>query len=115
VGTLRENIAGESPGAAEFLSPEAAELEREQEMGGVILPVAAAARQKPVAAKISQQFDPHPTVVLGSGPNRPLFISVHSQREIVQALAWKSALYIWGGPILTLFCFWYLLSRFGSQ
>jgi E3 Ubiquitin ligase len=108
MGMLRENTSG----AENFLSPEAAALEREQELGGVV-PVGAGAR-RPVAAT-SAQFDLHPTVVLGSAPGRPLFLSVRSQREIVQWLAWRSELYIWGGPILTLFCFWYLLNRLGYQ
>jgi len=110
MGTLRENASGHS--TENFLSPEAAELEREQELGGV-MPVGAGG-YKPAAAT-SAQFDLHPTVVLGSAPNRPLFLSVRSQREIAQWLAWKSALYIWGGPSLTLLCFWYLLGRFGYQ
>jgi hypothetical protein len=108
MGTLRENTSG----AGNFLSPEAAALERDQEMGGVV-PVGMGARRP--AAATSAQFDLHPTVVLGSSPSRPLFLSVRSQREIVQWLAWKSALYIWGGPALTLLCFWYLLRRLGYQ
>jgi hypothetical protein len=115
MGTLRESTAEEWTGATGVLSPKAAELQREEEIGGVMLPVPSTAGQKPVAAKVSEQFDLHPNVVLGNGPNRPLFISVRSQREIVQALAWKSALCIWGGPILTLCCFWYLLTRLGYQ
>jgi hypothetical protein len=107
MGVLRENATGASE---KFLSPEAAALEREQELGGVV-PVGAGAH-KSIAAT-SAQFDLHPTVVLGGAPNRPLFLSLRSQREIVQSLAWKSGLYIWGGPILTLFCFWYLLTRLG--
>jgi hypothetical protein len=74
--------------------------------------LARAARPAPVSPA---QFDLHPTVILGSTPDRPLFISARSQREIVQALAWGSAMYIWGGPILTLVCFWYLLTRLGYQ
>jgi hypothetical protein len=105
MGTLRENTSG----TENFLSPEAADLEREQELGGV-MPVGTGVR-KPAAT--SAQFDLHPKVALGSAPNRPLFISVRSQREIVQWLAWKSALFIWGGPMLTLLCFWYLLGRLG--
>jgi hypothetical protein len=115
MGTLRESTAEEWTGATGVLSPEAAELQREEEIGGVMLPVASAARQKPVAVKVSQPFDLHPKVVLGNGPNQPLFISIRSQHEIVHRLAWKSALYIWGGPMLTLFCFWYLLSRLSYQ
>lgn len=107
MGTLRENTAE----AAKFLSPEAAELEREQEMGGV-MQARTAGRRTPDPVRPAP-FDLHPTVVLGSVPSRPLFLSTSSQREIVQRLAWKSVLYIWGGPVLTLFCLWYLLTRLG--
>jgi len=113
MGTLRENSSAELASSAKFLSPEAAELEREQEIGGVVPSGTAGGRR--FAPLNSAQFDLHPTVVLGSAPSRTLFLSVRSQRDIVQALAWKSAFYIWGGPILTLFCFWYLLSRLGYQ
>ena len=113
MGTLRENATEKSSGTVQFLSAEAAELQREEEMGGVVLPGAATARVQPAATKVSAEFDLHPAVVLGSQPGHPLFISTRSQREIVQALAWKSTLFIWAGPILTLLCFWYLLSRLG--
>jgi hypothetical protein len=115
MGTLREITAKDTAGAAAgVLSSEAADLQRLEELGGVTLPISAADRRQPAVAKVSEQFDLHPAVALGNGPNHPLFISVRSQREIVLALAWKSAVYIWGGPILTLTCFWYLLSRFGN-
>lgn len=107
MGTLRESTPADFAG---FLSPEAAELQSEEELGGVILPGAAA---KPAKTTLSQKFDLHPATVLGSTPQRKLFISTRSQREIVQALGMQSTLYIWGGPILTLVCFWYLLNRLG--
>ncbi|HXY16128.1 MAG TPA: GIDE domain-containing protein [Terriglobales bacterium] len=110
MGTLRENPEKKSDGSSQFLSAEAAELQSEQEIGGVILPGAAAARPK-LSAKTSEEFDLSPAVVLRGAPNRPLFISARSQREIIQVLAWQSAFCIWGGPILTLVCFWYLLER----
>jgi len=108
MGTLGEN----SSTVANFLSPEAAELEREQELGGVMLPAGAVVAPK-LNAVNAAQFDAHPKMALGGAKDRPLFFSVRSQREIVQDLTWKSALYIWGGPILTLLCFWYLLGRLG--
>jgi hypothetical protein len=112
MGMLRENTATESADRPQFVSREAAALQRDQELGGVILPGAAVARKKPVNVDAAEQFDVHPPVVLGgNGSNHPLFLSCRSQREVVQALAWQSAFYIWGGPILSLFCFWYLLRR----
>ncbi|MBV8053200.1 MAG: hypothetical protein JOZ80_18575 [Acidobacteriaceae bacterium] len=110
MGTLREYKPEDSP-STQFLSAEAADLQREEEIGGVILPGSMVTQQKTVPTK---EFDLHPKVVLGSSPSRPLFLSPRSQIEIVQDLAWKSAVYIWGGPALTLFCFWYLLSRLGA-
>jgi E3 Ubiquitin ligase len=110
MGTLRETTPEDSSGSNRFLSAEAAELQREEEIGGVILPGSVATRQKTVPQK---QFDVAPKVVLGSSTNRPLFLSARSQRAIVQDLAWRSAFYIWAGPLLTLFCFWYLLSTLG--
>ncbi|HKW66527.1 MAG TPA: GIDE domain-containing protein [Terriglobales bacterium] len=60
-------------------------------------------------------FDLHPPVVLMKGTHNPAFlISWHSQRDLLSELAWKSTLYIWGGPILTLVSVGFVLSRFGS-
>lgn len=111
MGTLRENLGNE---AAEFLSAEAADLERRGEME-TDLPGAVISRQTDIArsSKPSAEFDLHPSVVLAGSRNRPLFISGYRRSEIVETLALRSALYIWGGPILTLICFWYLLSRLG--
>jgi hypothetical protein len=59
-------------------------------------------------------FDLHPPVVLMKGSHNPAFlISWHSQRDLLTELNWKSALYIWGGPILTLVSVGFVLSRFG--
>jgi hypothetical protein len=65
-------------------------------------------------AKPAVPFDLHPPVVLMKGTHNPAFlISWHSQRDLLSELAWKSALYIWGGPILTLVSVGFVLSRFG--
>jgi hypothetical protein len=56
-------------------------------------------------------FDPHPPVVLMKGMNNKTFlISWRSQREVVRALGWKSALMIWGGPALALLSLYVFLS-----
>lgn len=56
----------------------------------------------------------HPSVAIGKGTNHEFFmISWHSQREVVQSLAWKSALCIWGGPALTLACVYFLVLSLG--
>jgi E3 ubiquitin ligase len=58
-------------------------------------------------------LDPHPPVVLMKGTHDPAyFISWRSQRDVVNSLGWKSALMIWGGPALTLFCIYLLLANF---
>jgi hypothetical protein len=59
-------------------------------------------------------FPTHPSVVLAKGPGHdPFAISSQSQRDIVRALAWKSSLFIWGGPLLTLICAYFLAKVFG--
>lgn len=59
-------------------------------------------------------FDLHPPVVVMKGMNDPaFFISWRSQRDVVKALGWKSSLMIWGGPVLTLACVYFLLAHFG--
>lgn len=39
----------------------------------------------------------------------PLIISCRSPKEVVESLAWKSTLYIWGGPVLALTSLYLLL------
>jgi E3 Ubiquitin ligase len=59
------------------------------------------------------EFDLHPPVVLMKGHHEPAFlISWRSQREVVQSLGWKSALLIWGGPLLALACIYFLLAYY---
>lgn len=50
-------------------------------------------------------FDYHPPVILTKGKG-PFIISSRSERELVAKLNWKSLLYIWGGPIATLWGLW---------
>jgi hypothetical protein len=60
-----------------------------------------------------EPFDPHPPVVLMKGSRSPaFFISWRSQRDVVESLAWKSALMIWGGPALTLLSLYFVLMHF---
>jgi len=66
------------------------------------------------AAPAPEQFDLHPPTVLMKGAHDPaFFISWRSQRDVVKALGWKSALMIWGGPALTLLCVYILAGQFG--
>jgi hypothetical protein len=65
-------------------------------------------------AKSATQFNMNPTVAICKGTNHEFFmISWHSQREVLQSLAWKSALCIWGGPALTLACVYFLILSLG--
>jgi hypothetical protein len=60
-----------------------------------------------------EQFNLRPPVVLMKGSHDPaFFISWRSQRDVVKSLGWKSALMIWGGPILTLLCMYILALHF---
>jgi hypothetical protein len=61
----------------------------------------------------AEEFDLHPPVVLMRGTHNPaFFMSWRSQRDVVQALSWKSTSMIWGGPALTLLCVYILLEYF---
>lgn len=116
MGMLRENsgAVGSGHGDAGFLSPEAADLERRGEMEAD-WPGADSGTKANLSqiSRPSAEFDLHSPVVLAGTGNRPLFLSSSSQGEIVRTLALRSGLYIWGGPILTLICFWYLLKQLG--
>lgn len=59
-------------------------------------------------------FEMRPAVVLMKGENQAVFfISWRSQKEIVNSLGWESTAMIWGGPVLTLGCLYYVFARFG--
>lgn len=65
------------------------------------------------SAAPESDFNLHPPVVLMKGTHDPaFFISWRSQRDVVKSLGWKSTLMIWGGPLLTLLCTCYVLSKF---
>jgi len=55
------------------------------------------------------EFDLHPPVILMKGS--PFLISNRSQRELISDLSWKSIVYIWGGPIVTLLGVWGILKH----
>jgi hypothetical protein len=80
-------------------------------------PAATAAAPAPALASPPQAdtaFDPHPKTVLMRGENDASFlISWRSQKEVVSELGWKSAFYIWGGPLLLLLSAYVLLQQFG--
>jgi len=77
-------------------------------------PVATTGGGAAAAAPAPEQFDLHPPTVVMKGAHEPaFFISWRSQRDVVKSLGWKSALMIWGGPALTLFCVHILAVEFG--
>jgi hypothetical protein len=66
------------------------------------------------ASSPPESWDPHPPVVLMKGTNNPAFlISWRSQGAVLNSLAWKSTLMIWGGPALTLVCLYLLAAQLG--
>src|SRR5881398_2239978 len=55
------------------------------------------------------EFDLHPPVILMK--RSPFIISNRSQREVISDLSWKSVVYIWGGPAVTLLGVWGILKH----
>ena len=113
-GTLRENpwsqprLQGQESAARigpGFLSATAADVQRRRAFES--LDPAAPSGAIPPS---THQFNLYPSVILTKGSS-PFFVSNCSQYELVQSLAVQSALYIWGGPLLTLFCSYWLLQR----
>jgi E3 Ubiquitin ligase len=82
---------------------------------GITTPAAWAAAQVTSTAgatsTATNDFDPHPAVVLMKGKNNPTFlISWRSQRDLARSLGWKCTLMIWGGPALALLSLYVLLA-----
>ena len=53
-----------------------------------------------------------PTVICKGEHNPAFYISWRSQKEIVSELSTRSTLFIFGGPVLSALCLWYLLAYF---
>jgi len=81
-----------------FLSRAAADLQRRESLDAMGVPVP---RYTPRVAD-EQLFETNPPVLLRAGSGQPFFLSRHSPRAVVKELAWKSSIYIWGGPLLAL-------------
>jgi hypothetical protein len=118
LGTLRENPGRKSAAdcmahgiSQGFLSAAAADLQRRAALES-ILPPGSSLPPMPQARPAETEFDLNPPVVLMKGTSgEPFFISWRSQREVVDELAWRSVLYIWGGPVLALAGLWLLVSH----
>ncbi len=122
LATLRENPGVESAadglaghavqGGQGFLSAAAADLQRRAAIEAM-LPSGSAVPPIPKTPPVeTDAFDLNPPVVLmKSTSGEPFFISWRRQHDVVQELAVRSALYIWGGPVLALAGLWLLVSR----
>ncbi len=113
VGTLLEN-----PGAQKLTSSEDSELSR---IGpGFVSHDEAELRRReafvaldptlPSGATQDREFNLHPATILTQG-NCPFIVSNRSQHEVVSRLGWKSLLFIWGGPLWTLWAVWEVLGH----
>lgn len=113
VESAADGLAGDAAqGEQGFLSAAAADLQRRAAIESM-LPPGSAVPPIPKAPPIENEaFDLNPPVVLMKGiSGEPFFISWRSQRVVIEELAVRSVLYIWGGPILALFGLWLLVSR----
>ena len=122
LGTLRENPGLESAadclarGNAQreqgCLSAAAADLQRRAAIESMLPPGSAAPPMPQTRLVETDAFDLNPPVVLMKGiSGEPFFISWRSQRDVVEELAWRSVLYIWGGPVLALAGLWLLVDH----
>ena len=119
LGTLRENPGLESAAdcmahgiSQGFLSAAAADLQRRAAIESILPPASALPPMQPARPVETETFDLNPPVVLMKGTSGdPFFISWRSQRDVVEELAWRSVLYIWGGPVLALAGLWLLVNH----
>lgn len=95
-----------------YLSREAADLQRYEQYDaqGVRDPELTA---RPTGVAIA--FDEHPSMLLSAGDRRnPFVLSRQTPQRIINDLARRSTLSIWGGPVLTLLSLALLLKHLGS-
>lgn len=96
LGMLRENRAGEN----RYLSAEAADLQRREEMEAMGVPES----ELPKAdSRIAPGFDLSPETVVGKGRDRrPFVLSRETPRGMIEGMARSVVFDIWGGPALAL-------------
>ena len=119
LGTLRENPGLESAAdcmahgiSQGFLSAAAADLQRRAAIESILPPASSLPPMQQARSVATETFDLNPPVVLMRGTSGgPFFISWRSQRDVVEELAWRSVLYIWGGPVLALAGLWLLVNH----
>lgn len=106
LGTLAERRAGENP----YLSAEAADLQRREEMEAMGVP---GTELPKASAHVSGGFDLSPQTVLSKGGNRePLVLSREAPQRVIEGMAKKAVFDIWGGPPLALLSLALLLRWF---
>lgn len=107
LGTLRE-VEGSPDG---YLSPEAADLQRREQLEAMGLPENAVPRED---SSSTRQFDLHPKVIVGfAGDSAPFILSRENPEHLIANLTRNSVLDIWGGPALALFSLGLLLQWLG--
>jgi hypothetical protein len=122
LGTLLENPGLQSAadclagGAGQpqqgFLSAAAADLQRRAALESMLPPGRAVPPMPQSRPGATETFDLNPPVVLMKGASgSPFFVSWRSQQDVVTELAWRSVLYIWGGPILAVAGLWLLVDH----
>lgn len=106
LGTLGENRGLDSLADAAgadrrtaYLSREAADLQRREELEAMGIPITESAEPAPNG---DSAFDLHPPAVLQAGSNQPFVLSRHSPQRMIDNLARSSVLDIWGGPVIAL-------------
>jgi E3 Ubiquitin ligase len=106
LGTLGENRGLGSMADAEgagrrtaYLSREAADLQRREELEALGMPITESTEPMP---NDDSTFDLHPPTVLQAGSDRPFVLSRHSPQRMIDNLARRSVLDIWGGPVIAL-------------
>lgn len=122
VGTVCENTSApvetEKQARSPYLSASAADLQRSVVLDSILpgMEQKFVDQARTGAAAAPERAIPNAPVspiVLMKGTNNPMFlISTFSQQELLGELQWKTPLYIFGGPALTLFCLWNLFVRF---
>lgn len=96
LGTLAENRVGEN----RYLSAEAADLQRREEMEAMGVPESDLPK---ASATVVAGFDLSPETVLGKGGRREVFVlSRETPQGMIEDLAKRAVFDIWGGPVLAL-------------
>jgi hypothetical protein len=94
-----------------YLSREAADLQRREELEAMGIPIR---ESKEPGASAESGFDLHPPVVLQRQSEQPFVLSQQNPQRIIDDLARRSILDIWGGPAIALVSLGLLLRWMGT-